>query len=262
MLTVYACQTDIVWEDKTANFAKLSACFADTSPVAGSLLVLPEMFTTGFSMNAQAIAEDVESGETAGFMSGIARQYECSVLGGMVTRNGDEPPRNEAVLFDPSGALTGRYAKMHPFTPSGEKDNYTAGDAPVILEIGGLRIAPLICYDLRFPELFREAGRQGAEAFIVIASWPIARVHHWSTLLRARAIENQAYVIGVNRVGTDPTPLSFPGRSVIIDPSGAVLAEADDQETILSATLDVEFVGRYRNELPFLADRRAFPVQY
>lgn len=262
MLTVYVCQTDIIWEDKTANLARLPAWFAETSPIAGSLLVLPEMFATGFSMNAQAIAEDMESGETATFLSGLARQYGCSVLAGMVTRNDGERPRNEAVLFDPSGALAGRYAKMHPFTPSGEKDNYTSGDAPVILEINGLRIAPLICYDLRFPEVFREAGRQGAEAFIVIASWPAARAHHWSMLLRARAIENQAYVVGVNRVGTDPTPLNFTGCSVIIDPSGAVLAEADDQETILSATLDVEFVGRYRNELPFLADRRAFPVQY
>ncbi|MBC8104772.1 MAG: carbon-nitrogen family hydrolase, partial [Cytophagales bacterium] len=141
-------------------------------------------------------------------------------------------------------------------TPSGERDCYAAGDRPVVWEIRGLRVAPLICYDLRFPEAFRDALDQGAEAFIVIASWPLARAHHWSALLRARAIENQAYVVGVNRVGIDPTPLTYPGRSVVIDPSGQVLAEGDDRELVLSAVLDRDLVARYRTELPFLADRR------
>lgn len=260
MLTIYAYQTNIVWEDKAANFARLAARLADAPPVAGSLVVLPEMFATGFSMSARAIAEDVATGETAAFLSGLARRHNCYVLGGVVTTNGDESrPRNEAVLFDPSGELIGRYAKMYPFTPSGESEHYAAGDEPVVWEIGGLHVAPFICYDLRFPEVFREAVTRGADTFVVIASWPAARAHHWSALLRARAIENQAYVVGVNRVGTDPTPLTYPGRSVILDPSGVVLAEATDQAATLTATLDPGFVARYRRELPFLADRRTFP---
>ncbi|MBC7805799.1 MAG: carbon-nitrogen family hydrolase [Akkermansiaceae bacterium] len=258
MLIVHACQMDIVWEDKPANFARVAARLTGVDPVPGSLVVLPEMFATGFSMNARAVAEDIQTGVTAGFLSGLARQYGCYVLGGVVTRTGDDRPRNEAVVFDPSGALAGRYAKMYPFTPGGEGAHYAAGDAPVVWEIGGLRVAPLICYDLRFPEVFREATNRGAETFVVIASWPVARAHHWDTLLRARAIENQAYVVGVNRVGTDPVPLTYPGRSIIVDPSGAVLAEASYQETVLSATLDPRFVASYRRELPFLADRRDF----
>ncbi|MBC8135521.1 MAG: carbon-nitrogen family hydrolase [Fibrella sp.] len=262
MLTVHACQMDIAWEDKVANFAALAARLADAPPESGSLVVLPEMFATGFSMNAHAIAEEAHTGATADFLSGLARQYDCHVLGGVVTRNRAERPRNEAVLFDRAGALAGRYAKMYPFTPGGEKEHYAPGDAPLVINIGGLKIAPLICYDLRFPEVFREAVRCGAEAFAVIASWPVARAHHWSVLLQARAIENQAYVIGVNRVGTDPTPLTYPGRSVVIDPSGSVLAEAADQEAVLSATLDPKFVTRYRAALPFLADRREVSALY
>ncbi len=257
MLSIHALQTDIVWEDKAANFAHVAAWLAQAPPDEGSLVVLPEMFATGFSMNARGIAENIDTGVTAGFLSQIAQQHRCFVLGGIVMQNGGERPRNEAVVFDPSGESVNRYAKMYPFTPSGESANYAAGDVPVVMEIGGVRVAPLICYDLRFPEVFRQALDRGAEAFIVIASWPVARIHHWTALLRARAIENQAYVVGVNRVGVDPTPLMYPGGSIVIDPSGFVLAEGGDQETIVSATLDPTFVSRYRKSLPFLADRRA-----
>lgn len=256
MLTVYALQTDIVWEDKCANFAHVAALLVTVPPESGSLVVLPEMFATGFSMNADRIAEDVDTGITACFLSGIAKQYRCYVLGGIVTRNGEDRPRNEAVLFSPEGVLANRYAKMYPFTPSGESANYAAGNVPVVMEIGALRVAPLICYDLRFPEAFQQAVDRGAEAFVVIASWPVARISHWTALLRARAIENQAYVVGVNRVGVDPAPLTYPGGSIVIDPSGLVLAEAGDQETVLSATLDPAFVSHYRKSLPFLMDRR------
>jgi omega-amidase len=257
MLTVYACQTDIVWEDKPANFARVSALLADTPPEPGGLIVLPEMFATGFSMNAAAIAEDIETGETAAFLAGLARQYRCHVLGGFVTvGDAGKRPRNEAVLYAPDGTRTGHYAKQYPFTLGGEKANYDAGAEPVVLPIGELRVALFICYDLRFPEAFREALTQDANAFVAIASWPNRRANHWSLLLQARAIENQAYVIGINRVGTDPTPLAYSGGSVIIAPSGEVLAEGGDQETILTATLDSALVTRYREELPFLKDRK------
>ena len=262
MLTVYACQTDIVWEDKTANFARVRNLLEATrqSPQPGGLIVLPEMFATGFSMNARAIAEDVRSGETADFLADLARRSGCHVLAGMVTVTSDlenpaRRPYNEAVVVAPDGTLAGRYRKRRPFTPSGERDRYVAGSSPVVLEIGGIRVATLICYDLRFPELFRDCLPLGVEAFVVIASWPAARIAHWSTLLRARAIENQAYVVGVNRVGDDPTPLHYPGASVVVDPSGTVLAEAGEMETVLTTALDAAFVREYREKLPFLNDR-------
>ena len=256
MLTIYACQIDIVWENKPANFARVTELVAGAGIVPGGLIVLPEMFATGFSMNADAIAEDAQTGETAFFLADLARRCGCHVLAGVVTAsNGGTRPHNEALVFGPDGALIGGYAKQRPFTPSGEKDNYDAGDRPVVVVINGVRVAPLICYDLRFPELFRAALTLGVDAFVVIASWPIARIAHWSALLRARAIENQSYVVGVNRVGTDPTPLIYPGASVVFDPSGALIAQAASGETILTTELNADFAAQYRADLPFLADR-------
>jgi predicted amidohydrolase len=255
-LTVYACQTDICWEDKAANFVRVRDLVDSAGTEPGGLIVLPEMFATGFSMNGTAIAEDANTGETAAFLRELACHYGCHVLAGIVTSDRpDGRPHNEVIILGPTGAVVGRYAKQRPFTPSGERDNYAAGTCPIVVDINGLRVAPLICYDLRFPELFRDALTLGVDAYIVIASWPSARIRHWSTLLQARAIENQAYVIGVNRVGMDPTPLSYPGQSVVIDPSGAVLAAASDGETVIEATIDPAFVSRYRKDLPFLNDR-------
>jgi predicted amidohydrolase len=255
-LVVYACQMDITWEDKPANFARVHRLLEDAEPRAGGLIVLPEMFATGFSMNAPSITEDPRTGRTAAFLADIARQSGCHILAGVVTsdRKGGQH-HNEALVFAPDGSIAGRYAKQRPFTPSGERDCYGAGDCPLVLDINGLRVAPVICYDLRFPELFRSALSLDVDAFVVIASWPGARIQHWDTLLRARAIENQAYVVGVNRVGTDPTPLTYPGHSVILDPSGTPLAEADDEECVLTATLDPSVVAQYRRDLPFLNDR-------
>ena len=257
MLTVYAIQMDIVWENKPANFARVTELVDGAGIAPGGLIVLPEMFATGFSMSADAIAEDAETGETALFLGDLALRSGCHVLAGVVTVSpAGVRPCNEALVFGPDGTMAGRYAKQKPFTPSGERDSYVAGDRPVVVVINGVRVAPLICYDLRFPELFREALTLGVDAFVVIASWSSARVAHWSALLRARAIENQAYMIAVNRVGADPTPLTYPGASVIIDPSGAVLTEAaSGGETVVTADLNADFVAAYRADLPFLADR-------
>jgi predicted amidohydrolase len=255
-LKIYACQTDIFWEDKAANFAHVRELIRNARPEPGGLIVLPEMFATGFSMSGSVIAEKASTGETTTFLSELACLYRCHVLAGVITN--DRPtgrPHNEAIILGPTGAIVGRYAKQRPFTPSGERDTYAAGACPVVVDVNGLRVAPLICYDLRFPELFRDALTLDVDAYVVIASWPGARIRHWSTLLHARAIENQAYVIGVNRVGADPTPLSYPGKSAIIDPSGSVLAAASDEETVIEATIDLAFVSQYRNDLPFLKDR-------
>lgn len=268
MLTVYACQTDIVWEDKTANFARVRNLLEATrqSPQPGGLIVLPEMFATGFSMNARAIAEDVRSGETADFLADLARRSGCHVLAGMVTVTSDlenpaRRPYNEAVVVAPDGTLAGRYRKRRPFTPSGERDRYVAGSSPVVLEIGGIRVAPLICYDLRFPELFRVATAVGTDLFCVISNWPDRRQHHQSLLLRARAIENQAFVLGVNRCGSDPH-FVYAGGSALIDPHGEVLTEAGSAPTFLRATISPQTTAAWRAQFPALRDRRTdlFPA--
>lgn len=254
-MKVYAVQFNIVWEDKPANFAKVRDLLADARPEPGSLIVLPEMFATGFSMNAAAISEG-PGGETAAFLAGLAEEYRSFVLGGVTTKSDDGAYRNESLLFNASGVEIARYAKMQPFTLGGEKDAYTAGESPVVVEVDGFQIAPFICYDLRFPEIFRLALGQGAEVFPVIASWPEKRIGHWVSLLVARAIENQAYVIGVNRCGTDLYH-RYVGRTLIIGPDGAILADAGDGEGIISATMDRETLLEYRQLLPFLNDRRA-----
>lgn len=257
-MKVYGIQFDIAWEDKPANFATVRRLLADTRPEPGALIVLSEMFATGFSMNASAIAEATD-GETFQFLSEIAREYQALVLAGVTTRSESGVFQNESVLFGTDGVILTRYAKMYPFAPGGEKAHYMAGDRPVLFDLpdegAGFRLAPFICYDLRFPEAFRLAAAQGAQLYTVIASWPEMRIGHWVTLLQARAIENQAYVIGINRSGRDPF-FRHTGRSLIIGPDGAILADAGEDEAVISATLDRDTLEAYRQKLPFLKDMR------
>jgi predicted amidohydrolase len=246
---VACCQLNTVWEDKTANFAKARALLDAAEVPEGALVVLPEMFATGFSMNVPVVAEGEER-PTEAFLAEVAEARGVYVLGGVVTRGDDGRGRNEAVLFGPDGRERARYQKMHPFSFGGETNYYAPGSHPVLARVGEWTLAPFVCYDLRFPEAFRSAGRRGAELFVVIANWPQARIAHWIALLVARAIENQAYVVGVNRVGDDPQ-LTYPGRSLVVDPQGNVIADAGSGEGVLQADLD-------RNAL--LAWRRAFPA--
>lgn len=257
LMKIYGVQMDIKWEDKEANHRKVEELLNGARPLRGSLVVLPEMFATGFSMNVGGIAED-EGGRTHQFCRTIAGRYGVYLMAGVVTSNCEGRGRNQAVVFGPGGEEVVRYQKMQPFTPGGESRHYEAGTNAAQFEwggAGGVKVSPFVCYDLRFPEVFRAAVGQGAELMCVIASWPAARVHHWRMLLTARAIENQAYVVGVNRVGRDPT-LAYPGRSMIVDPKGQVVADGGDQECVISADIDGEMLRSYRESLPFLADMR------
>lgn len=253
-MRVYCCQMDVAWEDRETNHAKVAAMLREVDPAPESLVVLPEMFATGFSMNVEATA-DPPWGGSAVFLEGLARELGVYLVAGIVARGEGPLGRNECVIFSPEGEEVARYAKMYPFTLGGEKDCYEAGAAVVTFDWRGFSVAPFICYDLRFPEAFRAAVRRGATLITVIASWPARRSEHWVALLRARAIENQAHVVGVNRVGRDPFH-DYAGRSMIISPSGEILAEAGDEETVISADVDLEELERYRRGLPFLADVR------
>lgn len=254
-MKVLAVQFDIAWEDAAANFARVRRLLDDSGVPAGSLVVLPETFTTGFTMNVKTAAEGPDGPSTA-FLRDTARCYGSAVLGGVVGRAADGRGRNEAVLCGADGSELARYAKIHPFSYAGETRHYAAGEAIAVAEIAGTILAVFICYDLRFPEVFRAAVRRGAEVFAVLANWPQARQAHWQALLRARAIENQAFIIGVNRCGRDPNA-AYAGGSAIIDPRGETLAQAGDVEQVISADLDLEGLRRYRREFPALADMRA-----
>ena len=253
-MKIYCCQFDMQWEDKKGNFGKVRSLLTAEKPQKEALVLLPEMFATGFSMNVPAIAEK-EGGVTENFLSETARQFGVFLMGGVVTQGKGGRGRNEAVLYSPGGELIARYCKLQPFTPGGESQNYVAGEEIVIVPWRGFSLAPFICYDLRFPEPFRAAVGRGANLITVIASWPVARIQHWVTLLQARAIENQAYVAGVNRCGKDPK-LSYSGRSMIVNPRGEIIADAGEGECVISAEIDLDELASYRTELPFLKDMR------
>lgn len=251
-MKVHLVQIDSVWEDRAANHAKARQLIANAGPQPGSLIVLPETFATGFSMNL-AITAEPEGGPTEQFLREMAAKYQSCVIGGVVTQTADGLGKNQSLALAPDGSILGRYTKNHPFTFGGESKVHVAGHEVPLFEWQGLRIAPLICYDLRFPELARDAIRAGAEVLIYIAAWPVKRIQHWITLLQARAIENLAYVIGVNRCGADPE-FTYTGRSLVVDPHGLVIADAAEQERVISAQIDPAILHQWRAQFPALQD--------
>lgn len=252
-MNVTAVQFDIFWEDPAANFAAVTDMLEKSPPPVGSLVVLPEMFATGFSMNTALTLRAYD--ETKKFLAGLTKRFDVSVCGGIVSPSPEGMPANQALVFDPTGLEIASATKLHPFTQAGEDKHYAAGRDINVIEYFACKLAVLICYDLRFPESFREATRRGAEVFLVPANWPGIRRGHWLALLRARAIENQAYVVGVNRIGQDPN-CQYSGDSLIIGPRGETLAEAGEKEGLISADLDIEALCQYRKEFPVLKDMK------
>lgn len=254
-MKLYCVQLDIVWENKRANFSRVEALLHAAAPKRGSLVLLPEMFATGFSMDVGRVREGKER-ETELFLAATAKKLGVFLMGGLVTAGLRGKGRNQAVIYTPTGGELARYTKLQPFTPGGESRHYQPGPSVTLCKWQGFQLAPFICYDLRFPEHFRTATRRGAQLITVIASWPIRRISHWVALLQSRAIENQAYVAGVNRCGTDPH-FTYNGRSLIVSPRGEILADAGNGESIVSADLDLKELIAYRKELPFLQDIRS-----
>jgi predicted amidohydrolase len=251
-MNIFAVQLDLKWEDKSANFARARDLLAKTPPSEGSLVVLPEMFSTGFSMDTAKTRQGREA-ESEAFLAELAQTYRAYVVGGVVSGEAQEKARNEAVVVSPAGATLARYQKIHPFSLGGEADAHEAGQNIVTFDWSGLTVAPFICYDLRFPEIFRAAATRGVGMFVVIALWPAKRQQHWLTLLQARAIENQAYVVGVNRVGAEPL-YSYAGRSVVVDPHGVIIADAGEQERVLATLAEASAVDGWRRDFPALRD--------
>jgi omega-amidase len=250
-MKIYGVQLDIAWEDKSSNHQKVRKLLEKIPLERGSLVLLPEMFDTGFTMEV-AKATDEKTGTTRKFLGDLARDLGVFVLGGFVNSDA-KSGKNEAAVFDPHGKEIVRYQKIHPFTRGGEARSYSAGSEIKTFRWGEFTVCPFICYDLRFPEIFRMAVQHGANLFVVIANWPLPREGHWVTLLEARAIENLAYVVGINRAGNDPKYVYF-GRSRIIDPHGKVLAEAGREETVISADVEVGVLEAWRKDFPALSD--------
>ena len=256
-LRVAAIQHDIVWHDREANFERLAPKIAGAAASGAGLVLLTETFSTGFSFDTPGIGEP-QGGPSSTFLVEQATRHGVWVGGSCpeldpASPGGDERPSNTFVLAGPGGVVH-RYRKIHPFSHAGEERYVRAGTDFVTVEVEGVRLSLFVCYDLRFSDEFW-ALAPDTDAYLVVANWPEKRRLHWSTLLRARAIENQAYVVGVNRVGSGGG-LDYSGDSAIVDPLGEVLASGARVETVLLADIDTDHVASTREHFRFMQDRR------
>jgi predicted amidohydrolase len=257
-LRVAAVQHDIVWNDRDANFEHLAPMIAGAAGSGAQLVLLTETFSTGFAFDDPELVAEPEDGPSSQFLSSQAARHGVWVGGSCPEIRADAPaddqrPSNCFVLAGPDGTQH-RYRKIHPFSFAGEQRFVRAGTELVTVDVAGFRVSMFVCYDLRFADEFWQLA-DGTDLYLVPANWPEARREHWQALLLARAIENQAYVIGVNRVGSGGG-LDYSGDSRIIDPQGELLATASRTETVLLADLSTEHVAATRDRFRFLPDRR------
>ncbi len=250
-MRIHCVQFDIAWENKDANHTHIEQMLAESPPEAGDLVVLPELADVGFSFALDRIIDD----RSQAWACRLAQQLDCWVVHGWPMRGSNGEARNVSGLAGPDGNLIGIAEKMHSFTLGNAGNVFVPGDRVQTFDIGTTVLCPLTCYDLRFPEAFRAGMRQGGEVFTVIANWPEQRADHWRSLLIARAIENQAVVIGCNRTGADPN-FRYAGGSLIVDAQGVVLAEGDDRAAVISADLDLDAIRAWRAAFPVLQDVR------
>lgn len=245
-------QCDIAWNDRDANFALLEPRIIEAAERGAGLVVLPEMFSTGFVMDP-LVAEDV-GGPSSRFLAKMAATTGAWVCGSCPEREPDDPrPYNTLVVCSPDGHLH-RYRKMHPFTHGGEHEVFRAGDDPLTVRIGELDVSFFVCYDLRFADEFWRLAPT-TDVYVVPANWPDSRISHWDVLMRARAIENQAWAVGCNRIGTGGG-LHYDGHSQVVDPLGVVVADAGQEASTIFVEVTKEAVEATRSKFPFLCDRR------
>ena len=243
------------WENKAENKQKVEKTLALITEHCSdtNLVVYPEMTLTGFTMESEKVKEDELSSETITFFKEQAKKYKVSIAFGVVLSKGEKATNNLVVVSEQGVLAT--YAKIHPFSYAGENDYYQAGDELKKLTIGGATIGLTICYDLRFPELY-QAYSKDCSVILNIANWPERRVSHWRALNKARAIENQVFMIAVNRIGTDGKGLQYVFSSNIVSPYGEELKGTSLSEEVVVYDLNLEEVAQYRAEFPVKNDRK------
>lgn len=253
-MKVYLLQRPIQWEEPKTNFKQIEDTLDANPPERDSLLVLAEMFSTGFSFDLAKVGEPAH-GSSSEFLRHLSMKFDIATVGSFPHQpDGGGKGLNRLLAYFPDGNLACYYDKIHPFSYGKEADHYQGGNRLPIIEFQGWKICPTVCYDLRFPELYRRATiKGGAEVFLCIANWPTPRREHWNTLLRARAIENQAYMIAVNRVGKDPLN-SYSGDSAVIDPKGNDALYCENRAGLEYTDLDRETLDKWRTRFPALAD--------
>jgi predicted amidohydrolase len=253
-LRVHIVQTDLYWEDFPANRAHIES---KINPLKGTtdLILLPEMFGSGFTMEPTHVAQPM-SGEAVTWMRSMAQTLNAALMGSLVIEE-DGKHHNRLICAEPDGSIS-FYDKRHLFTLSGENKTYTQGHHHLIMTIKGWRILALICYDLRFPVWSRNVWNY--DLLVYVANWPAPRIEAWKALLKARAIENQSYVIGVNRVGSDPNGHHYPGASSAFDMAGNLLYQAGTNEELVPLTLEPAPMREFRDRFAFLQDMDRFQI--
>ncbi|HLF63082.1 MAG TPA: amidohydrolase [Saprospiraceae bacterium] len=253
-LRVHYLQTDLHWEDFQANRTHLEPKLS-TLRGHSDLILLPEMFGSGFTMQPEQVAQEM-SGEAVSWMQDMAKELDAAIMGSLVIKE-DQNYFNRLICAESDGSVS-FYDKRHLFSYGGEDKSYTPGRHHLILTIKGWRILGLICYDLRFPVWSRNVWNY--DLLVYVANWPVTRIDAWQTLLKARAIENQSYVVGVNRVGSDPLDINYPGMSAVYDMAGNLLHESGSGEEIGAVTLQYDTLHDYRNHFSFLHDMDRFQI--
>ena len=253
-LTITLIQSELHWEDPEANRKMFSSKIREIAHPT-DIIILPEMFTTGFTMNAEEFAEAID-GPSMQWLHEVSSTAQSVVTGSLIIRDQNQT-FNRLIWMQPDGAYQ-HYDKRHLFAMAGEHEEYTAGSERLIVELKGWRICPLICYDLRFPVWSR--NDEAYDLLIYVANWPEKRTAHWNALLKARAIENQAYVAAVNRVGKDGGGYNYLGDSCLVDPMGDQIYYKSGVEDLATTTLSYDTLESIREKLPFLIDRDQFQI--
>jgi omega-amidase len=248
-------QSSLVWENPAANRSHFEAKINSVSEEV-DLIVLPEMFTTGFTMDPFSVAECMD-GETVSWMVSLAKAKNCAMTGSLIITE-DKAFFNRLFFVFPSGEIQ-YYNKRHLFSLAGEDKIYTSGQEKVIVEYKGFKICPLICYDLRFPVFSRNV--ENYDVLLYAANWPKPRINAWDSLLKARAIENMCYVIGVNRIGLDNNNHEYVGHSQAIDFLGNYLVDFFEEEAVKIVTLNKDLMLETRQKLNFLNDKDTFEIR-
>lgn len=254
IITVCLVQPEMVWEHVNANLELLDEMLGQI-PGRTDLIILPETFSTGFTMQADRFAEGTD-GKGIAWMQKVAKEKEAYVTGSLII-NDNGSIYNRLFWVSPDG-IEGHYNKRHLFRMGREDEHFIPGESRPVFTIGGFRFMPQICYDLRFPVFSRNRGDY--DVLFYVANWPAPRQHVWETLTRARAIENQAYVLGVNRVGVDGLGVDHAGGTCAIDPTGKMIRSMDDKPGIMTSTIHLDAVREYREKFPAWKDADDFSL--
>lgn len=258
-IKVACLQLDVAFGDPAENKRRVQRELEQVYQHQPDIVVLPELWTTGYDLPRLEKIADEDGTDAKTFISELAQLYNVNIVAGSVAKKAENGITNTMYVANRNGDIVGEYSKLHLFRLMDEHLYLQSGDETGFFTLDSTLCAGVICYDIRFPEWIRAHAVQGAEVLFVVAEWPLPRLHHWRTLLQARAIENQCYVIACNRAGTDPNNV-FAGHSVIIDPWGNIVAEADEKPCSLIGDIDLAKVSEVRSQIPVFQDRR--PASY